>query len=296
MTIPRALGLAATLGVLAAHAVAADPDFTRIRELLRVRQGSKTSAPIQPRHVSRVIRVPELHWAAIAGELDTVQRLLDAGASTTVTETLWGGERALHWGAYGGNPSVVRALVDAGASVEARDHDGETALREALRTDGPGYLALQALLVAGADPEAVSKGGTTALHEAVDLPSDHGQTAVLLLRMFGANPSATLEESQITPLHIAALQPFERFSGWSLVDATLDPTGRAADVNAKDQDGWTPLHWLVGVPASSRDRRVASWLIANGADVSATDNWGFTAFDLAEVVGAEELAALLRSE
>ena len=303
MTISRALGLAATLGALAAHAVPADPDCARIRELLRLGQASRTSAPIQPGHVSRVIRVPELHWAAIAGELDTVQRLVDVGASTTATETLWCGERALHWGAYRGDPSVVRASLDAGASSDsarprqiARDLNGETVLGEALRTDSPGYVALQALLVAGADPEAVSNGGTTALHEAVSLPSKHGQTAVVLLRVFGVNPGAPLEESQITPLDIAALQPFERFSGWSLVEATLDSTGRAADVNARDQGGWTPLHWWVGVAASARDRRVDSWLIANGAAVNATDNQGFTAFELAEIVGAEEGTALLRSE
>ena len=295
MTQFKALALAATLGVLAAQAPAVDPDLARIRELLRPREDSKTSAPVQPRHAARVVRVPELHWAAIAADLDEVQRLLDSGASVTATETLWGGERALHWGAYGGHPGVVRALLAAGASIEAQDHAGETALRESLRTDGPGYLTLQAFLVAGASPEALSKSGSTALHEAAALSSEHARTAVLLLRMFGADPNARRGEWQYTPLHLAALQPFERFSGWHLVDATFDPNGRAADLNARDHEGQTPLHWLAGKLSSAQDVRVAGWLIQSGADVNATDNSGATALDTAEAIGAEELADLLRA-
>ncbi|MDE0625570.1 MAG: ankyrin repeat domain-containing protein [Bryobacterales bacterium] len=240
--------------------------------------------------------VPELHWAAIAGDLDEVQRLLNTGASVTATETLWGGERALHWGAYGGHPGVVRVLLAAGASLETRDDHGETPLREALRTDGPGYLTLQALLVAGADPKASSRGGWTALHEAVSLPSEHAPNAVRLLRMFGADPNVELEGAKITPLHLAATQPYDRFSGWALVDATIDPNGQAADVNARDNEGLTPLHWAVIGPGSAQDLQVARWLIENGADVNATDDLGLTALDWAEAFGdgAKEIADLLQ--
>ena len=298
MTQFKALALAATLGVLAVQAPAVDPDLVRIREWLPPREDSKTSAPVQPRHAARVVRVPELHWAAIAADLDEVQRLLDSGASVTATETLWGGERPLHWGAYGGHPGVVQALLAAGASIEARDHSGDTALRESLRNDisgSSGYLTLQALLVAGASPEAPHEDGHTALHEAVHLPSEHGSTAVLLLRMFGADPNARWGEWQNTPLHLAALQPYERFSGWHLVDATFDPNGRAADLNVRDHEGQTPLHWLASKLGSAQDVRVADWLIQSGADVNATDERGLTPLDLAEVRGTEELAALLRA-
>ena len=292
----RALALAAILGVLAIPSPAVDPDLARIRQFLPVRKDSKIAAAAEPRRASRVVRVPDLHWAAIAGNLDEVRRLLNSGARLTAIETLWGGERALHWGAVGGNPGVVRALLAAGASIEARDDYGETSLRESLRADDPLFLALQALLVAGAEPEARSRSGMTALHEAVVLPSEHTGTAVHLLRMFGANPNVEWGDSKITPLHLAATQPYKRFSGWALTDATIDPNGRAADVNARDHEGRTALHWTIVGPGSAQDLQVAIWLIDNGADVNATDDLGATALDWAEAFGdsAKDIADLLR--
>lgn len=296
MAMRRALALAATLGVLAIQSPAVDPDLARIRQLLPVRTDSKIAAAAEPRRASRVVRVPDLHWAAIAGNLDELRRLLNSGASLTATETLWGGERALHWGAVGGHPGVVRALLAAGASIEARDDHGETSLRESLRAEDPNFLTLQALLVAGADPEARSRTGMAALHEAVGLPSEHAHEAVHLLRMFGADPNVEWGDSKVTPLHLAAMQPYNRFSGWTLADATIDPNGRAADVNARDHDGHTALHWLVIGPGSARDPTVALWLIDKGTDVNATDNQGATALDWAEVIedGIKDLASLLR--
>ncbi len=289
------LALGATLMVLAGHAVAVEPTIGRGAEVppnLGKGRSYTSTVRSEPRLASRVVSVPELHWAAVAGDLNHVQRLLDAGASVTSTETLWGGELPLHWAAYGGNPNVVRALLRAGAPIEAQDDSGETAVREALRSDHAGFLTLQALLIAGASPEARSNSAFTALHEAVELASDHGPTAVLLLRMFGADPNSSLGDSGVTPLHLAALQPFERFSGAYLIDATRDPNGRAADVNIRDNNGSTPLHWLVWPTASARDPRVAEWLILNGADVNAVDTLGQTPRDWAEIRGAEELVTL----
>lgn len=302
MAPSRAFAIAAIVGALTAQARAVDLEHTRNRHLVSPRLVSKTavalgvSRPLRPRRATRVVSVPDLHWAAIAGDLDAVQRLLAAGSSLTATETLWGGERALHWGAYGGHPGVVRALIAAGASLETRDDDGETALREALRTDGSGFLTLQALLVAGASPEARSRHDSTALHEAASLLNKHAPVAVHLLRMFGADPNVTMGDSDITPLHLAALQPFDRFGGWPLIDSTIDPNGRAADVNATDRDGRTPLHWVVMGPGSAQDLQVVVWLIDRGVDVNITDDSGSTALDYAVAIGegTKDLADMLR--
>ena len=252
---------------------------------------SETLLPARAAH--RVtVRVPPLHWAAIEGDTAEVKRLIAAGADLTATETLWGGERALHWAAHGGS-GAVRALIAAGAALEARDDDGETALREALRPDDSSYLALTALLVAGADPIARDTDRWTALHEAVLNEHVGGAGAVGLLRVFGADPNATTMGGG-TPLHYAALRPWDYFWGHLLVDPSRDPHQRAADVNAKDSLGRTPLHYVVGTAASAKDRSVMSWLMDHGADVNAVDNYGSTPLDWAEFGGLEELAGVLR--
>ena len=142
----------------------------------------------------------------------------------------------------------------------------------------------------------MSRNDATALHEAASLLNKHAPVAVHLLRMFGADPNVRLGDSKATPLHLAALQPFDRFGGWPLIDATIDPNGRAADINARDSDGRTPLHWVVIGSGSAQDLQVVVWLIDHGVDVNMTDDLGSTALDYAVAIGegTKDLADLLR--
>ena len=73
-------------------------------------------------------------------------------------------------------------------------------------------------------------------------------------------------------------------SGVGDLEAVKQHVAAGADVNAKDKEGWTPLHF-----ASDR-KNVAEFLIKKGADVNAKDAYGFTPLDEAD----DETADLLR--
>ena len=73
-------------------------------------------------------------------------------------------------------------------------------------------------------------------------------------------------------------------SGVGDLEAVKQHVAAGADVNAKDNNGWTPLHF-----ASDR-KNVAEFLIKKGADVNAKDKYGDTPLDLAK----GETADLLR--
>ena len=67
------------------------------------------------------------------------------------------------------------------------------------------------------------------------------------------------------------------------IEAVKQHLAAGADVNVKDDSGWTPLHY-------AKDKEIIELLIANGADVNAKDEGGKTPLDL----DRPWIAALLR--
>ncbi|MGC8924180.1 MAG: ankyrin repeat domain-containing protein, partial [Candidatus Micrarchaeia archaeon] len=60
-----------------------------------------------------------------------------------------------------------------------------------------------------------------------------------------------------------------------------------ADVNAKDNDGWTPAHWAT----RNGHLEPLKVLIENGADVNSKDKYDWTPFDLAKT---DEIKQILK--
>jgi ankyrin repeat protein len=109
------------------------------------------------------IRVQELADAAMAGDHDTVRRLLaeEPRLATGYTEDGW---TALHLVA---TPEIVEALLDAGANIEAPNRHkfagpGNKPLHGATYLNRPEVV--ECLLERGADPNSRDNAGLTALH------------------------------------------------------------------------------------------------------------------------------------
>ena len=252
------------------------------------------SYPLDP----ATLTITPLHWAAVEGNVAEIKALTaEEGVDIDAPENLYGGETPLHWAASGGHAGAVRALLAAGASVDARDDDGETALRESLRTtfgSAADVVPMIALLASGADPTAKSASGSTGLHEAV--AHSHTENVafqqVALLRMFGADPNARWTETyNQTPLHTLAFLAPEGALG-SLAALLSDQFGTGADAKAKDNTGWTPLHYA----AWSGSAEIAQMLLnIDGVDVNARANNGDTPLRIAVNWGNQAVADVLRS-
>lgn len=110
--------------------------------------------------------------AVLSGDLDAVQRHIDARLDVNVRLTLYPATALMYAAAFG-HQDIVRQLLAADASVNQTDGSGWTALMFAARN---GHTAIvQALLFKGATVDLASNYGVTALMFA----SRYGRTATV---------------------------------------------------------------------------------------------------------------------
>ncbi len=177
-----------------------------------------------------------LTFAAQAGEIRWVRKLLDAGAPAN--ETTPHGEDAprslaLVLAAAGGHLEVVQALVEAGASFASRDTFEQTAVFLAASKGHPEVLRF--LLDGGADANVGGRETTSPLHIAVGAQR---VACVALLCERGADLEA-LETLGRTPLHRIADAYNNTKTEYGEVARILLEAG--ADFLRLDDFGRTPL-------------------------------------------------------
>jgi ankyrin repeat protein len=201
-------------------------------------------------------------------------------AGTDVNAKGFGGWTPLHFAAFKGHKEIVELLIAKGAVVDAMDYRDWTPLHWAACNYDKEIVEL--LIVKGANVNTKTRNGRgiTPLDMANDrnkeIQQGDRETADLLRKHDGK--TAKELRTGMTLLHIAAQE------GKMETIALLIAKG--ANVNAKDEDRWIPLH-------VARTKEVAKLLIAEGADVNAKDWDGVTPLHRAAINGHKEVVELL---
>ena len=182
--------------------------------------------------------------AASEGRLDVVRLLLSRGASIDAEDFM--GRTPLIAAIDQGFPAVARVLIQNRANVNAQDNRGWTPLIHAASAKDRDILPL--LLDKGADPNIRNKTGHAALMYATDDPEI---CRILLAKR--ADVDIIGEDDGVTPLIKASVE-----GNYRVVEVLLN---HKANVNARDKDGYTALHWAL----KFSHNRVAELLKQHGA-------------------------------
>jgi hypothetical protein len=145
---------------------------------------------------ARCGKVPSIHDAARAGDLDVVRRLLEQDASLSRAER--NGSTPLHYAAEKGSISIAELLIEKGADITAKNASRETPLHYAAGAD---HIDMVEFLIGrGADVNAGYPRSKTPLHTAVSILG--GPEVVKKLLSRGAIIDAQ-DNLEYTPLHWA---------------------------------------------------------------------------------------------
>ncbi|KAF0038685.1 hypothetical protein F2P81_009169 [Scophthalmus maximus] len=150
-------------------------------------------------------------------------------------------------------------------------------LCEAIRTKDTAKLMK---ILQPQDVDLLLDGGGSLLHHAITL---NNEEAVKFLLMNNANPNLANARGS-TPLHLATEKHLKPL-------AELLLGRRSTNINAKDEDQYTALHWA----AQNGDEAITRLLLDRGAAINETDGQGRTPAHVACQHGQENVIRVLLS-
>jgi uncharacterized protein len=212
--------------------------------------------------------VNTFHEQVKVGNLDEVQKLLDADAGLLNTKNA-SGQSAVLVAKYYGRSAVLAYLLDRGPALDAF-----TAAAVGSSDVVFGELDRDGALIGGH-----SSDGWTLLHMAAFF--GHGEMAAWLLERGAEVDARSTNAMKNTPLHAATAGRRTELAKLLL--------SKGADANARQSGGWTALHGA----AQNGDREIVELLLAHGADLTARADNNQTALDLALQSGRQDVAALI---
>ena len=239
--------------------------------------------------------VTPLHLATYLDDARFAELLLARGADVSARDAA--GRTALHWAAFFGRTTVLPKLIDSRADPSAKDRRSRTPFDWAVA----GCAREAARLLAGArsgdlgkarfdscpalvDGKAHEEG--SALHRAV---ASRDLDAARALIAAGAKPNATDSERR-TPLHILAAS---RTGTGQMIQVAEILVNAGADLRAVDWHGRTPLQSTCDDADSDEGHEIVTeYLICKGADAAVSDQFGWTAADIAVIRGWPDPKAL----
>jgi len=248
-----------------------------------------------------------IHDAAKAGNIELINQHLAAGVNVNSKDEI--GFTPLHYIASGGQLEIAKLLIDNGANVDAKDLDGGTPLHVATQAmnygddRGPRTEIVKLLVLKGANVNAINNKSETPLDKygrawvrtrTGDILRENGAKTSQELKSAEAHTKPSLEESpkaaqtEPTAFDGSDVSIFLA-AGAGNIEAVKKHLSLGADVNEKDPEFATPLHYA----ALKGHKTVAELLIEKGADVNALGIHG-TPLDRAILLKRTETADLLR--